>query len=363
MSDISNINFPLIEEKIVLIIPAYEPDDRLSALLEELRKDFHGRIVIVNDGSGAKYDKYYETAKDYGCVVLNHFANMGKGRALKNAFNYCLNEYPGITGCVTADSDGQHLPEDIYRVMQELCDNDKCLILGCRDFSHEDVPFRSKLGNGFMKGACRFMCGVNASDTQTGLRGIPADFMTLLLNTEGERFEFETRMLLDARDRYPLKEVIIQTVYESKENHQSHYNTFKDSVRIGRILAGVFVKFVISSLSSTVVDLLIFNALCPLFKPVTALYYITIATVIARVISAVYNYTINYKIVFKSKDSVGRSAVKYFALALIQMCLSALFTTVGVFLIPILPETLIKAIVDVCLFFISYGVQRTIVFK
>ena len=179
MSDISNINHSLIEEKIVLIIPAYEPDDRLITLLEEIRKDYHGHIVVVNDGSGNEYDKYYEAARRYNCEVIEHFVNMGKGRALKNAFNYCLNTYPDIVGCVTADSDGQHLPVDIYRVMQELYDNRECLIMGCRNFRQEDVPFRSKLGNGFMKGACRFMCGVNTSDTQTGLRGIPAEFMAL----------------------------------------------------------------------------------------------------------------------------------------------------------------------------------------
>lgn len=356
-------NFNQIENKIALIIPSYEPDDRLTDLLAKLRNDFHGHIVLVNDGSGEKYDSYFEKAKEFECEVISHYANMGKGRALKDAFNYCLNSYKDIVGCVTADSDGQHLPEDIYRVMQELYENQNCLILGCRDFSQEHVPFRSKLGNGFMKAACRFMCGVNTSDTQTGLRGIPARFMKLLLNTEGERFEFETRMLLDARDRYPIREVVIQTVYESKENHQSHYNTYRDSIRIGKILAGVFIRYVISSLSSTVVDLLIFHALCPIFKPLTALYYIVIATIIARVISAVYNYTINYKLVFKSHDSVSRSAIKYFLLALIQMSLSAVITTVGVMLIPVAPETLIKAIVDVCLFFISFFVQRTVVFK
>lgn len=358
-----DIDLSKIEEKVALIIPAYEPDDRMDELLANLRRDFHGHIVIVNDGSGREYDKYYDKAKEYDCEVIYHYANMGKGRALKNAFNYCLNSYPDIVGCVTADSDGQHLPVDIYKVMQELCEHQDNLILGCRDFSKEDVPFRSKLGNGFMHAACRFMCGINTSDTQTGLRGIPAKLMEILLNTSGERFDFETRMLLEAKDKYPLREVMINTVYDSKENHQSHYNTFRDSMRIGKILAGVFIKYLFSSLSSTVVDLLLFSMLWPIFKPITGMYYIVIATVLARVVSAIYNYTINYRLVFSSKESVGKSATKYFMLAVIQMGLSALLTTIGVNLITILPETAIKAIVDVCLFFISFFVQRTVVFK
>lgn len=351
------------QSDIVLIIPAYEPDERFPMLLETLRLDYQGPILVVNDGSGPDYDLFYQKARELHCHVFEHHVNMGKGRALKNAFNYALTTYPDLIGCVTADSDGQHTPEDIYRCMDALREHPDRLILGCRDFSEENVPFRSRLGNNFMKKLCKYTCGVSTSDTQTGLRGIPASFMAELLNTAGERFEFETRMLIDAKDRYPLHEISIQTVYESKENHQSHYNTVKDSIRIGRIFAGVFLKFLTASLSSTVVDLLLFTLLYPIFKPMLPLYYVACATVLARIISAVYNYLINYTFVFRSREKHSTSAVRYFLLALIQMSLSALLTTAGVKLIPFGSETVIKAVVDVCLFFISFCIQRAIVFR
>ena len=353
-----------IENNIALIIPAYEPNENLLILLKQIRQDYAGTIVVINDGSGSEYSSYYEIAKEtYRCDVLTHYANMGKGRALKNAFNHCLNTYSDMIGCVTADSDGQHLPEDIFRCMSELYDNQHSLIMGCRDFSLDDVPTRSKIGNNFMKVMCRYTCGVKTADTQTGLRGIPRDFMRDLLNTTGERFEFETWMLIDAKNKYPIHDITIQTVYESKENHQSHYNTVRDSYRIGKIFAKIFIKFLLSSLSSTVVDLLIFNALCPIMRPISALYYITLSTAIARVISATYNYLINYKLVFKSSETHTKSAAKYFLLALVQMGCSAVLTTIGVMLLSASNETAVKAFVDVCLFFISYGIQRAFVFK
>lgn len=359
------VNLSILQSHIALIIPAYEPDDNLIRLVADIRADYQGPIIIVNDGSGSEYDAIYDTlAEDsYANVeILKHHVNMGKGRALKDAFNYVLNTYPDICGCVTADSDGQHTPTDIYRCMQELYNHPQNLIMGCRSFKRDDVPVRSKIGNNLMLFMCRYMCGIKVSDTQTGLRGIPRELCAELLNLKGERFDFETRMLLLAKDDYPFREIEIETVYESKDEHKSHYNTIKDSFRIGKIFVEAFVKFLLSSLSSSVIDLLLFNALCPIFKPITALYYVTIASVIARIISASYNYTINYKLVFNSKSKHSKSALRYLILAILQGSLSALLVTGAVWAIPMGNETIIKMVIDVVLFFISYCIQRTFVF-
>ena len=76
--------------------------------------------------------------------------------------------------------------------------------------------------------------------------------MNELLEVPGERFEFETQMLIESVDRYPIIEVPIETIYDSKENHQSHFNPFRDSIKIYKILAKQFVRYLISSLSSSV---------------------------------------------------------------------------------------------------------------
>ncbi len=204
---------------------------------------------------------------------------------------------------------------------------------------------------------------MRVSDTQSGLRGIPFKFMTELIDCKGERFEYEMQMLLECAGRYNLTEVPIKTVYDSKENHQTHFNPFKDSVRIYRILGRKFFKFVFASLSSFVIDILLFHLLVLLLKDSFAAFYVTIATVGARVISAIYNYLINYKFVFKSKAKKGTSLTKYALLAVIQMCLSAGIVTGIVMLFPGCRETLVKAIVDTVLFLISYSIQQKFVFS
>ena len=308
-------------KQIPLIIPSLEPDEKLPRLLEQLHAAGIQNIVLVDDGSGPAYAHFFEDAQQrWGCPVLRHAVNLGKGRALKTAFNYCLNTWPDAPGCVTADSDGQHTPECILKVMKALTERPDALILGCRDFDEKDVPLRSSFGNKCTRFVFKALVGLSITDTQTGLRAIPTSFMKTLMHSGGERFEFESNMLIDTKEAgVPIVEVPIETVY-IEENKTSHFNPLRDSARI----YAVFGKFLFSSLSSSVVDLALFSLFCMLLNSfVSGTLYITLATVCARVISATYNYLLNYKLVFKSREHHGMAASKYFFLAVVQMACSA----------------------------------------
>lgn len=349
--------------QIPLIIPSYEPDGRMVALTQQLSVSYPDNIIIINDGSGQEYTIYFQKAQELGCIVLKHYRNMGKGRGLKNAFNYCLNQFPNMVGCITADSDGQHCIEDILRIRETLIQNPDKLILGTRDFSSDDIPFKSKLGNRLTVKVCKFLCGMELSDTQTGLRGIPKTFMAELLNAKGERFEFEMQMLLESKNHYPIYELPIKTVYDSAERHQTHFDPIRDSICIYSRLGAPFLRFLISSLSSSVLDLTLFSILCTLLKDIIGVVYVAVATVGARILSATYNFIINHRFVFKSSEKYNRAMLKYFILVLCQMTASALLVTLLCMIIKEINETVVKMIVDTILFFISYRMQQNLVFR
>lgn len=348
---------------IPVIIPAYEPDEKLPLLLEQLKAAGIAHMIVVDDGSGDDYQELFRRAEAVeGCVVLHHAVNLGKGRALKTAFNACLLRYPGLRGCVTADSDGQHTPHDILACMKKLWENPKALILGCRNFDAADVPMRSSFGNKCTRKVFRYLVGLSVSDTQTGLRAIPATFMKELMNVRGERFEYETNMLIETKNlSIPILEIPVETIY-LEENKTSHFNPIKDSVRIYMI----FGKFLFSSLSSSVLDLVLFGLFCGILQAASGFWgelpYIVGATVLARVISAVYNFLLNYKVVFRSSANLAVTALKYFALAVCQMLCSAflvneLFRLLGGY------EVAVKIPVDVFLFFVSFVIQREFVYR
>ena len=347
-------------EHIALIIPAYEPDEKLHKLLDGLSAKGIDKILILDDGSGDKYAQLFDEAKDHiECKIYKHIVNLGKGRALKDAFNYCLNIWPDICGVVTADSDGQHTPEDICKVMDELVIHNDKLILGVREFGGEDVPQRSKFGNNMTSLVFKLLMGIKVSDTQTGLRGIPTEFMKRLMSVSGERYEFETNMLLETKTAdIDILEVPIKTVY-IEQNEASHFRPLRDSIRI----YALFFKYILSSGASSIIDLAFFTLFCTWFRNANmAVSYIFISTALARVISATCNYFINLRVVFASGTSIKNSVWRYALLALFTLCASAILVNL---IYPFFGglETFVKLPVDILLFFINYVVQREFVYK
>lgn len=348
----------MFQEKIWIIIPSLEPDMKMISLLEDLKREGFQNILIVNDGSSDEYTKLYRIAKeDFGCKVLTHGVNLGKGRAIKSAINYLITESDAL-GAVTVDSDGQHKIKDILALSKKVLEHPKHLILGCRSFSKEGIPFRSRFGNILTAKVLAVLCGMRISDTQTGLRGFGRDLMKNLLTVKGERFEYEMNMLLYAKENdVAIDEIPIETVY-IEENASSHFNPLFDSIKIYT----VFIKFMFASLSSFLVDILLFSISYHVLKRYYPDSYIIIATVFARVLSSLYNYNMNKRGVFHLKEKNIAILIKYYALCAVQMILSG----VGVYSLYRLlqwNETGIKIIVDVILFFLSFQIQREWVFK
>ena len=132
-----------------------------------------------------------------------------------------------------------------------------------RDFKSDDVPAKSMFGNKLTRKIFKWLYRLDITDTQTGLRGIPAGFMSALVSIGGDRFEFETQMLIEAqKNNIVIREFPIATIYDSKESHSTHFHPILDSYRIYRIFFETFFKFAISSLSASVLDLFIFQIIC-----------------------------------------------------------------------------------------------------
>lgn len=349
-------------ERISVIVPSYQPDEKLLEVVKGLAEKGFRDIILVDDGGGETYAPFFEKAALFpGVTVLVHPENRGKGCALKTAFSYCMKERPNCSGVITVDGDNQHHIEDIYACCKKLEENEKHVILGARNFSAKEVPLRSRFGNVLTKGVFRFVCGIKITDTQTGLRAIPACYLQTMTEIEGSRYEYETNMLLTLKSlKIPFDEVTIRTIYID-ENDSSHFNPLKDSVRIYRTI----FAFAASSFAASLVDLLLFYACISLLTYLMpeGAWNIVIATAAARICSSLFNYNMNRRKVFRCG---GRnSIVKYYMLCLVQFAASAGFVSLLSFLFPAgsLGKTLIKAVVDILLFLLSYQIQREWVFR
>ncbi len=96
-------------QDVAVLIPSYQPGNKLLPYVEQLAKAGFSRIVIVDDGSGIDYAGIFSALEQInGVTVLGYADNRGKGYALRHGMRHILNECADCAVAVTADSDGQH---------------------------------------------------------------------------------------------------------------------------------------------------------------------------------------------------------------------------------------------------------------
>ncbi|SHH46124.1 bifunctional glycosyltransferase family 2/GtrA family protein [Clostridium grantii] len=336
---------------MIVLIPAYEPTNKMINLIKNLKDKCDYDILIVDDGSGNDYKIVFDIAREMGCLVITGEVNKGKGSALKLGFEF-IKSLGNNQGIVTADCDGQHLPEDIIKVAEAIDENSNKIILGSRKFKG-NVPFRSRFGNSITRNVFTFASGVKIYDTQTGLRGFNYSMLNWLCHIPGHRFEYEMNQLLEANFAgYDFKEIDIDTVY-LEENKSSHFRTIQDSAQVYYPI----IKFSLSSILSAVLDF----TLVILLQLLTSNLFL--AVVGARVCSGIFNYTMNNLYVFSKfkNSSIKKSLPRYFILAFFIM-----LANYGI--IHIFNETLgvnlfmSKLMAEVSIFSFSFWAQRKFVF-
>jgi len=355
--------------KISVVLPSLDPDEKLIAVIDGLLEYGFSDIILVNDGSRQENLHYFTdlAALHPEITLLHHEVNKGKGAALKNAFRWFLNNRPEGFGVVTVDGDNQHHPADTRACCEHMLKTGHA-VLGCRDFNQADVPARSSFGNKTTSLIFKLFVGMTISDTQTGLRALPRAVLEELVEVYGDRFEYETNMLLAFKTKgIDFDEVKIRTVY-IEENKSSHFRVIRDSWRIYKLILAHFFRYTVSSVACFVVD----SALVFLLTKVLGSFLMDpllsgISTVGARIVSSLINFFMNKKLVFRANVSTARAMVRYYALAVPQLMVQwllnqGLYTLLGIGESQAGARTLIHILVMCVLFVVSFTIQQRWVF-
>jgi len=356
-------------QKITVVLPSLDPDEKLKAVIDGLLKTGFTDIILVNDGSKPENLHWFEEMDKHPEVTLLHHAiNRGKGAALKTAFTWFLENRPGQIGVVTVDGDNQHHPEDTKACALHMAEHG-LLTLGVRDFDMPHVPARSRKGNKITSAVFKIFCGMVISDTQTGLRAIPRKALKILNTVRGDRFEYETNMLLALKENcISFDEVKIRTVY-IEENKSSHFRVVRDSWRIYKLILGHFFKYTFSSVLSAVVDLFLVWLITTLCAENMSPVAVTVAAAGgARVLSSLVNFYLNKKIVFHSKAKTGKSMLRYSLLVVVCWLMQTgldlgIFTLFRIGTDQELLRTLIHGCGMAVLFVINYIIEQRWVFS
>jgi glycosyltransferase involved in cell wall biosynthesis len=210
--------------RIAGVIPAYQAAPSVGAVARGALA-LLPEVLVVDDGST---DATAEEARSAGARVISFPANRGKGAALAAAFADLFGR--GYDGVITLDADGQHLPEEIPKLLPEATAGGD-LVLGVRDHLFGEMSRVRRASNRLSSKAISFAAGQRLNDIQTGFRFYSRRLIEAVGFPE-TRFEAESAVVVRAARRgFRVVTVPVHLGFADGRT-TSHYRPLIDSLRI-----------------------------------------------------------------------------------------------------------------------------------
>jgi glycosyltransferase involved in cell wall biosynthesis len=183
---------------ILVVIPAYNEGENVGAVVSRVPAQVCGlatTVVVVDDGSG---DGTVASAEAAGAVVARHLRNRGGGAALRTG--YALAAEAGAALVVTLDADGQHLPEEMPRLVRPIVAGRADAVNGSRTLGSADPnTFSRELGLRVFNRVLTTVTRTEITDCSSGYRAIKADSLAKL-DLRQEQFH-ASEFLIEASKR------------------------------------------------------------------------------------------------------------------------------------------------------------------
>ncbi|NPA58871.1 MAG: glycosyltransferase family 2 protein [Epsilonproteobacteria bacterium] len=206
--------------KNCVVIPVYNSPYIYDVINDVLNHGYS--VIVVDDGSDIKVD-----IKDLDIELVTHPKNMGKGEAILSGAKKA--KELGFKYFVTIDADKQHISSEIAKLLDGY--EDESIVIGCRDFSDDNVPISSKFGRMFSNFWVMIETFKRFKDTQSGFRVYPVSILDLAI--KNRRFDFEVEVLvLHCYTKKMCKDVDVKCYYPPQDERISHFDKTKDNIRL-----------------------------------------------------------------------------------------------------------------------------------
>ena len=218
--------------RFAIVIPAYNEAATIRDLAERALR--HGMaVIVVDDGSR---DGTARALEGLAVQLLRNEENQGKAAALWRGAQAALAN--GVDAVITLDGDGQHVPEDIPRLIAVAQQNPGSIVIGARLADRHAIPKLRYFANRVAVFALSWACGQRLDDSQSGFRIYPAELLRALVipHDRAHSFVFESEVLIEAaRLGHRCVMVPIAAIYRpgARASHFRHL----DALRIARMVA------------------------------------------------------------------------------------------------------------------------------
>lgn len=226
-------------DRIAIVIPAYNEVDNIAHVLERMPKEVCGietAVLVVDDGSRDGTD---EVAREYGAVVARHVINRGGGAALRTGYRLMVDSKARIV--VTLDADGQHLPEEMHKLVEPIVSGEVAVAHGSRVLgSAEANTFAREAGIVFFNKLVSFITRTKVSDCSNGYRAVRTDVLPLLVLRQ-EQFHTSEFMIEAIKRGVPAKEVPI-TVVKRLHGHSKKPAVIRYGIGFGNAIVRTWLR-------------------------------------------------------------------------------------------------------------------------
>ncbi|RUL76043.1 glycosyltransferase family 2 protein [Dyella choica] len=184
-------------------------------------------VIVIDDGSD---DRTPEIVSALPVTLLRHRHRQGKGEALRSGFREALRQ--GFDAVVTMDGDGQHLAEDIPRLVDVGKRFPDHIVIGARLLQREQQPKARRRANAFADWGISWACAQPVADTQSGQRWYPRNALDLV-ELDAQNFVFEAAVLIAASRQKGLGIVSVPIASRYEGSFRlSHFKPVRDFMRI-----------------------------------------------------------------------------------------------------------------------------------
>ena len=197
-------------DKVAVLIPAYEEAESIGSVLDRIPERVCGAptaVLVVDDGSR---DDTGDVARAHGAIVARHVINRGGGAAMRTGYRLLADAGANIV--VTLDADGQHLPEEMERLVGPVIEGEVDVAHGSRVLGEaEPNHLARELGIVFFNRLVSFITRTRVSDCSNGYRAVRAAVLPQLVLRQ-EQFHTSEFMIEAIKRGVPAKEVPVTVV-------------------------------------------------------------------------------------------------------------------------------------------------------
>jgi dolichol-phosphate mannosyltransferase len=216
-----------MNDNIFVVIPTYNEARTIGHIVRDL-VDRGFRVIVVDDGS---HDRTIIDANRFGAELILHSRNVGKGRCIREGFEYCLEN--SCDAAITMDGDGQHDLREIDKFIGAYKKSGGDIVIGNRMHKPKKMPFIRWCTNLFMSFVISFILGKRIDDSQCGYRLVSRKAIEKM-SLRTIKYEIESEMLIEAkRHNLAISSLDINSIYQ---NETSQINPFLDTFRFIRLI-------------------------------------------------------------------------------------------------------------------------------